>query len=159
MPSKRPCIFCAILAGKADVSRVYEDEQVIAFMDIHPLGVGHVLVIPRQHAVSTRELDDAPNARLWQVGHHIAKAIRRSSLPCDGHHYLMNDGRAANQTVMHAHLHIIPRQRGDQLKTPFRILDHVVGMVSPLPISKRKRLRLDQQAEQIRRALEEQPLH
>jgi len=145
-----PCIFCEIIADKLPVSKVYEDDQLMAFMDIHPLARGHVLIIPKQHARSSLELDEALRARQWQLGHEVAAALKTSSIPFDAHHFLINDGKASNQSVPHVHLHVIPRVRGDGIKVPFRMIGHVMGIRSPLPISKRKRANLDADAALIR---------
>ena len=107
------CIFCAIAARQDEVSVVYEDEIVVAFMDRFPVTPGHVLVVPRQHVVGLEDLDEATGAHVWSVGHKIARALRRSSLDCEGINVLVCDGEVAFQSVFHFHLHVIPRYAGD----------------------------------------------
>jgi histidine triad (HIT) family protein len=107
------CVFCAIAAGDVDVSVVYEDETVVAFMDINPVTHGHLLVVPREHAVGFDDLDAETGAHVWRVGHEIARALRRSSIGCEGINMFVADGEAAFQTVFHFHLHVIPRSPGD----------------------------------------------
>ncbi|MGO4593608.1 HIT family protein [Leifsonia sp. 2TAF2] len=107
------CVFCAIAAGDVDASVVYEDETVVAFMDINPVTHGHLLVVPREHAVGFEDLDAATAVHVWSVGHEIARALRRSSIPCEGINMFVADGEAAFQTVFHFHLHVIPRSPGD----------------------------------------------
>ena len=107
------CIFCAIAARQHEASLVYEDEIVVAFMDRYPVTPGHVLVVPRQHVVGLEDLDGPTGAAVWSVGHRIARALRRSSLDCEGINVLVCDGEVAFQTVFHFHLHVIPRYAGD----------------------------------------------
>lgn len=112
-PAAQNCIFCGIAAGEHEASVVYEDETVVAFMDRYPVTRGHVLVVPRQHVVGLEDLDGATGARVWSIGHEIARALRRSSLACEGINVLVCDGEAAFQSVFHFHLHVIPRYTGD----------------------------------------------
>lgn len=113
-PSSSPeCIFCAIVARQAPASVVDEDEAVVAFMSLHPVTPGHLLVVPRQHAVGLEDLDAATSAHVWSVGHDMARALRRSTVRCEGINVLLCDGEVAFQTVFHLHLHVIPRWAGD----------------------------------------------
>ena len=107
------CIFCAIVARQAEASVVYEDESVMAFMDLNPVTPGHLLVVSREHAVGLEDLDRATSAHVWSVGHDMARALRRSSMRCAGINILLCDGEVAFQTVFHFHLHVIPRYAGD----------------------------------------------
>ena len=111
--SAQGCIICAIVTGRAEASVVYEDEAVVAFMDLYPVTPGHLLVVPRGHAVGLDDLDAATSAHVWSVGHEMARAMRRSSLGCEGINVLLCDGEVAFQTVFHFHLHVIPRYGGD----------------------------------------------
>ena len=112
-PAEESCVFCEIIAGRAESSLAYEDEHVIAFMDIRPLTPGHVLVVPRVHADCLEALDEELGARLFRVGHRLARALRRSGLPCEGVNLFLADGEAAFQEVFHVHLHVLPRTAGD----------------------------------------------
>ena len=107
------CVFCAIAAGQEQASVVYEDDTVVAFMDLNPVTNGHLLVVPRKHAVGLEDLDAATSAHVWSVGHELARALRRSNRHCEGINILLCDGEAAFQTVFHFHLHVIPRYAGD----------------------------------------------
>ncbi len=105
---KNDCVFCAIAAGEIPSFKVYEDDLVLAYLDINPFTVGHTLVIPKAHA--TGLLDTPPEllkeiiVRVQKVAAHV-KAV----LPCDGFNILQNNGAAAGQTVPHVHFHIVPR--------------------------------------------------
>ncbi len=106
------CIFCKMVAGRIPVAKIYEDEVVLAFLDIGPLSDGHTLVIPKQHF---GKLHDCPSELLGQVGSRlgkIAKAVT-DAMDSDGYNLLCNNGTAAGQLVEHLHFHIIPRNTGD----------------------------------------------
>ena len=105
---KNNCVFCAIAAGEIPCFKVYEDEVVLAYMDINPFTKGHVLVIPKVH---TEGLLDTPDETLASVVSRVKKiaAHMKSALPCDGFNILQNNGEAAGQTVRHVHFHIVPR--------------------------------------------------
>lgn len=107
------CLFCAIVTRQAQSSVVHEDETVVVFMDLNPVTPGHLLVVPREHAVGLEDLDAATSAHVWLVGHDMARALRRSSMGCEGINVLLCDGEVAFQTVFHFHLHVIPRYAGD----------------------------------------------
>ncbi|MRH92466.1 HIT domain-containing protein [Nocardia sp. SYP-A9097] len=106
-------IFSEIIAGQAEASKVYEDEDVLAFMDIRPVTPGHLLVIPKVPARSLAELDPALGGKLFQVGQRLAAALRESEVNCDGVNFFLADGVTAGQEVFHVHLHVIPRTPGD----------------------------------------------
>lgn len=146
MPSKtdtrRKTPFDHILAGDWPASFVYQDELCCAFMDIRPITKGHVLVIPRKQVDTLEQLNAAEYAHLWEVARRIATA-QRKSLGSLAQHFVVNDGKAASQTVPHVHIHIIPRYRGDSLHTLGKILWHVTTLVLPHVESKASRARLD----------------
>lgn len=106
-------IFSDIVAGRAPSSKVYEDEDCLAFMDIRPVTPGHVLVVPKVPARSLAELDPAMGGKLFQVGQRIAAGLRESEVGCDGVNFFLADGVTAGQEAFHVHLHVIPRTPGD----------------------------------------------
>ena len=105
---KNNCIFCAIATGEIPSFKIYEDEFVLAYLDINPFSKGHTLVIPKEH---TTGMLDTPDETLSAVISRVKKVANRlkSALPCDGFNILQNNGEAAGQTVMHLHFHIVPR--------------------------------------------------
>jgi histidine triad (HIT) family protein len=107
------CPFCAIVAATAPASVVYEDAEVLAFLDIRPVTPGHLLVIPKRHAPFLADLDEATGARLFRVAMRLARALRASELRCEGINLFLADGEAAFQEVFHVHLHVVPRFAGD----------------------------------------------
>lgn len=110
------CIFCGIVARELPSSIVYEDDTVLAFMDINPINPGHVLVIPRRHATYLADMDEETGAHLFQVTMRVAQSIRASGLRCEGVNLFLADGEAAGQEVFHTHMHVFPRYRGDAFK-------------------------------------------
>ncbi len=111
----KDCVFCRIVAGTAPATKVYEDDTLCAFLDIRPIARGHTLIIPKAHAAELEDLDAETGARIFRAGHRLALAMRRSTLAANGANLVMNDGKAAFQTVAHVHLHVIPRRNGDKL--------------------------------------------
>ncbi|MGV0750400.1 HIT family protein [Mycolicibacter heraklionensis] len=109
------CVFCAVVAGDAPAVRVYEDDEYLAFLDIRPFTRGHTLVIPRRHFVDLTDTPAPTLAGMLTVGQRIAQAARASGLHADGNNLVINDGRAAFQSVFHIHLHVVPRRDGDRL--------------------------------------------
>jgi diadenosine tetraphosphate (Ap4A) HIT family hydrolase len=107
------CVFCAIVAGDAPASVVLDEPHVIAFMDIRPFTAGHLLVVPKRHATGLGGLDPEDGSRIFDAGRRIATALRSGALPVDGVNLFLADGVAAGQEVLHVHLHVIPRRRGD----------------------------------------------
>jgi histidine triad (HIT) family protein len=107
------CTFCKILSGSLSSSKVYEDENVMAFLDIHPISDGHTLIIPRRHIESLTSLSLEEVARIAQIGQVVATNLKRVLPECQGITLSLADGIAAGQEVPHAHLHVIPRHEGD----------------------------------------------
>jgi len=101
-------IFARILAGELPCHRVYEDERVLAFLDVFPLSVGHTLVIPKEPAATIDVLSDESAAAIGRVLPRLARAVMRAS-GAEAYNVLQNNGSAAHQVVMHVHFHIIPR--------------------------------------------------
>ncbi|WP_298832145.1 HIT family protein [uncultured Planococcus sp.] len=102
------CIFCKIIAGEIPSVKVYENEHVFAFMDIMPLSKGHTLLIPKTHREFVYDLTPEEAANLFSVAPKIAKAINETFQP-EGMNLLNNNGAKAGQSVLHFHLHFIPR--------------------------------------------------
>jgi histidine triad (HIT) family protein len=133
------CVFCRLRDGEIPSTRVYEDERTIAFMDINPLNDGHALVIPRVHAATIFEVDEADLGAAIATAKRVANAIRQALRP-DGLNLLQANGAAAFQSVPHFHLHLIPRFTGD-------------GKGFDWPIVPGDRGRIQSVAEKIRTAL------
>ena len=109
------CVFCDIVAGKAPAIRIYEDDGYLAILDIRPFTRGHTLVLPKRHTVDLTDTRPETLAEMVAIGQRIARAARESELGADGNNVVVNDGRAAFQSVSHIHLHVVPRRNGDKL--------------------------------------------
>ncbi|RMH25549.1 MAG: HIT family protein [Planctomycetota bacterium] len=101
-------IFSAIIRGEIPCHRVYEDDRVLAFLDINPLSEGHTLVIPKEPAVTFDELSEESAAALGRVLPRLCRAVVRAT-GAPAYNLLQNNGAGAHQAVMHVHVHIIPR--------------------------------------------------
>lgn len=106
------CVFCKIRDGVIPSVKIYDDERTFAIMDINPLNEGHLLVIPKAHAVTIYEVAEEDMGRSAVVAKRIALAVQKALRP-DGLNMLQANGAAAFQSVPHFHLHLIPRWSGD----------------------------------------------
>ncbi|MCD6255850.1 MAG: HIT family protein [Deltaproteobacteria bacterium] len=115
------CIFCKIVKGEIPAVKVYEDESVLAFMDINPINDGHTLVIPKKHAENIFEIEAKDLLAVMEVAHKIARAIKESLKP-EALTVVQLNGRLAGQMVPHLHVHLIPRREGDALKVSWEMI-------------------------------------
>ncbi|AAK34475.1 histidine triad protein [Streptococcus pyogenes JRS4] len=102
------CIFCSIIQGDIPSSKVYEDEQVLAFLDISQTTKGHTLVIPKQHVRNLLEMTAETASHLFARIPKIARAIQ-SATGATAMNIINNNEALAGQTVFHAHVHLVPR--------------------------------------------------
>lgn len=109
------CIFCKIVRGEIPATKIYEDEQAVAFLDIHPINLGHALVVPKKHQPTFLETPAEELKSLIPIVQKVAKAVKSGSR-ADGVNISINNDRAAGQLVFHTHFHIIPRYVDDGLK-------------------------------------------
>jgi histidine triad (HIT) family protein len=110
------CVFCRLMAGEGEASVVYEDDALVALMDLRPVNPGHVLLVSRRHAPSMEDLDEESGAHAFRIAMRMQQAIRRSGVRCEGINVFVADGEAAFQDVFHFHLHVIPRFEGNSFK-------------------------------------------
>ena len=108
------CIFCKIVAGEIPSFKVFEDDATLAFMDINPANEGHALVIPKEHAVDLYAVSDEVLTRTAVTAKKVAAAVARTLNP-DGLNLVQCNGAAAAQSVMHFHVHVLPRSKNDGL--------------------------------------------
>ena len=109
------CIFCKIIKGEVPCDKIYEDENVLVFLDINPISKGHCLVVTKEHYETLLEIPEDESIYLFKALKKIGKALMKG-LKADGFNIGMNNFSAAGQVVMHAHFHVIPRFKGDGLK-------------------------------------------
>ena len=111
------CNFCEIIHGGAEVSVCYEDSLAMAFMDIQPVNLGHVLVVPREHYESLNDIPSGLAMHLFEVALQLGPIIRRVT-GCDDLNIVVNSGEAAGQNIFHYHVHLIPRRASDGFDIP-----------------------------------------
>jgi histidine triad (HIT) family protein len=127
------------VAGTIPSTRVYEDESCIAFMDLGQVNPGHVLIAVKKHAANLFELDEAQAAAVGRASVRIAAALKAAFAP-EGLSVYQANGKAAGQTVLHYHVHLLPRHAGD-------------GMELAWPVKNPPREKLEEYAARIRGAL------
>ncbi len=108
------CIFCKIVSVDVPAQVVYEDESVLAFLDVAPLAEGHLLVVPRDHHSRLSEAPPEVCGRIGTLLPPLGRALLRVT-GADGYNVLVNEGQVAGQVVPHVHVHLIPRKRDDGL--------------------------------------------
>lgn len=101
-------VFSKILRGEIPCHRVYEDDRVLAFLDVNPIARGHTLVIPKQPVETLDQLSDEDAAAIGRVLPRIARAVLAAT-NTTSFNILQNNGAAAHQAVLHVHFHIIPK--------------------------------------------------
>lgn len=108
------CVFCKIVAVELPAAVVYEDDAVVAFLDINPLADGHLLIVPREHFTELHDMPAAQCGRLFSCLPKLCRALVDVTKAV-GFNVLVNNGREAGQVVPHVHVHIIPRHPTDEL--------------------------------------------
>jgi len=106
------CLFCKIAAGEIPSATVYEDETFRVILDMNQAIKGHMLILPKAHYADLYELPDEVAAQAMVLAKKLATASRKA-FHTDGVNLLQNNGEAAGQSVMHFHLHVLPRVKGD----------------------------------------------
>lgn len=133
------CIFCKLANGEIPSHTVYEDDHFRVILDLGPASPGHMLILPKEHYADVYELPEELAAEAMKLAKRLAEAVKGSLNP-DGLNIIQNNGEAAGQTVMHYHLHVVPRYEG------------VGSFVSWQPLNATEE-ELKEKAEQIKRAL------
>ncbi len=118
MAQQGGCIFCRIARGEIPTNKVYEDQDVIAFLDINPASVGHTLVVSKEHFDDFTKAPKDVVSHVFQVAQLIAQACL-VELKADGVNVITNIGKAAGQSIGHFHVHVIPRYANDRIGIPF----------------------------------------
>lgn len=108
------CLFCKIINKEIPATIIYENNEVIAILDINPVNPGHTLVIPKKHSVDILDTDDHLLGDIASVVKKVGQALK-SSLGYEGFNVGVNNGTVAHQIIMHAHWHVIPRRENDGL--------------------------------------------
>lgn len=129
--SAENCLFCKMVAGQIPVTKIYEDDVVLSFLDIGPISDGHTLVIPKQHY---ELLHDCPAELLAQIASRLGKIAEAvsSAMESDGYNLLCNNGKAAGQVINHLHFHIIPRNNGDGVFNRWPSYEYKTGQIESI---------------------------
>jgi len=104
----QPTIFDRIIRGEIPSHKVYEDDQVFAFLDINPIAKGHTLVVPKESKAFLHELSEESAAAIGRVLPRLCRAVMKAT-GATAYNVLQNNGSAAHQAVFHVHFHIIPK--------------------------------------------------
>ncbi len=110
------CIFCKISRGDIPCAKIYEDDEFIAFADINPISRGHTLIVPKEHSPTVFEMETHEGNAVLALVQKLGKALM-NVCESDGMNVGINVNPAAGQVVMHTHIHLIPRYKGDGLKS------------------------------------------
>jgi histidine triad (HIT) family protein len=125
------CIFCKIIAGEIPCFKLHEDDDTLAFMDINPANEGHALVIPKEHCADVHAISDAAISSTVVTAKKIASAIEKTLNP-GGMNLIQCNGPAAAQSVLHFHMHVLPRHEGDELKLNWGLEPGDMGAIGKL---------------------------
>ncbi len=109
------CIFCKIVSGEISSYKIYEDDKVMAFLDVLPIHPGHTIVIPKKHVPDVEDLSDEDISAMAVSIKKIGRSIM-DGLDVKGYSILLDNKDAANQHVPHVHFHVVPRKEGDGLE-------------------------------------------
>lgn len=109
------CLFCKIVRGEIPSNKIFEDNDVLAFLDIAPVNQGHVLVIPKIHSIDMLEMSEDTTEKLFVAAKKIAPAVMKG-VSADGFNLGVSTKKTAGQVIFHTHIHIMPRFVGDGLK-------------------------------------------
>lgn len=113
-PRDEACLFCKIIAGDIPCVRIYEDGNILAFLDINPIAKGHALVVPKGHFPTLLDLPESEGEALLRAMRLVARAVQEET-GADGFNCIQNNFGPAGQTVFHSHWHVIPRFANDAL--------------------------------------------
>ncbi len=108
------CIFCDIINGKSKSYKIYENKSTLAFLDIYPISYGHILVIPKKHYENIYSMDNEILTEVIKTVKTVTELLKEK-LGINDVNIINSNGRIANQTVFHYHMHVIPRRENDNL--------------------------------------------
>lgn len=103
----KDCIFCRIVSGEIPASKVYEDSNVLAFNDIHPMAPVHVIVIPKKHVATFLELDAADSATLGSLAKAVQEVAKLKGVDASGFRTVVNTNKEGGQIIFHLHVHVL----------------------------------------------------
>jgi histidine triad (HIT) family protein len=120
------CIFCRIIRREIPAEVLYEDDHVLAFLDINPIHFGHALVVPKSHCADFLSLPAGCYSSVLTAAHRVTQALV-SALHLEGYNLFSNNGRVAGQSVFHFHLHVTPRYPDDNIRFVLQLKSYADG--------------------------------
>ena len=129
--SKDDCLFCGIIEGAIPSEKIYEDDDVVAILDLYPVRPGHALVMPREHTKDFMSTDAELLARVITKVHKVAGLVMKA-MDADGFNLSVFNGRASGQEVFHLHFHIIPRKAGDGVRVGWPKMEYKEGEMAEI---------------------------
>lgn len=123
------CVFCRIIKGEIPCTKIYEDDKILAFLDIAPFNPGHTVIVPKDHHHSITTLGQDYLTAIITLAPAIGTALMRAT-GAEGFNIVQNNGRVAGQTVPHVHFHVIPRFADDDvlISAPAKKYDDAAAM-------------------------------
>ena len=137
----KDCVFCKISRGEIEAVKVFENEDIPAFLDIAPINAGHTIIIPKEHHESLSTLDPSIKLQLIDIAGKIGQAMIRTS-ECDGYNLHLSHGECAGQAIKHCHIHVIPRAGTDGFYWNWRSLQYNTGEAQQIADKIKSRLKL-----------------
>lgn len=131
MPLVDDCVFCKILKGEIPCTKVYEDDMVLAFLDIAPFNYGHTVIVPKDHQHSSTTIGVDYLSAMIAVAPKIGAALMRAT-GAEGFNIIQNNGRVAGQSVPHVHFHVIPRFADDDIVITAKGKKYAEGQMAEL---------------------------
>ena len=111
---EKDCIFCKIAAGEIPSATLYEDDDFRVILDLGPASKGHALILPKEHYRNLYDIDEEVVAKAMILAKKMVNKLTKV-LDCDGYNIVKNNEECAGQSVVHFHMHLIPRYKGDQV--------------------------------------------
>ena len=139
--SAQNCIFCEIIAGRVPCVKIYENDHVLAFLDIGPVSEGHTLVVPKKHTCQVDQTDPLVMVEIARTLPMLASSVKKA-MGADGYNILCNNGSSSGQVVEHVHVHIIPRKTDDGIFRQWPSFQYPDGKAAELAEKIRKNIRL-----------------
>lgn len=126
MPHNPSCIFCKIVRGEIPSARILETDACLAFLDINPVNLGHLLLIPKDHHVTLADLPPDTAAALGRALPALCRAVQKAT-NAPAYNVIVNNGARAGQVVYHVHYHVIPRLDDDNVRWPWPHVAYAEG--------------------------------
>lgn len=111
----KDCLFCKMISGEIPVAKIYEDENIFAFLDINPVNIGHTLVIPKKHSRNILDIEKVDLNNVMAGVQNISKRVKRA-VGAEGINVMNNNEPSAGQVIFHTHFHVVPRFTDDGFK-------------------------------------------